>query len=105
MAWYKIGNTIYTEEELRAYNSGLMDLVVPSTVTAIGVRLLYQWIDHLSFFMVHTTISKLIYVIAGLFLFSFGYTYRKLILALAVFTVIGGFFLLGSMAFLGWLTS
>lgn len=97
MAFHRIGDSIYSDEELRAHNESTMNLLIPAVVTAIGIYCLHSWLSPMAYFMAHTTIAKLIYLIFGFILFCFGYAYRKLILALTVFLVVAGiFFLMGA---------
>lgn len=103
MAWYKIGNTIYSEEEMHARSNEFMDIAVPSAFTAIGVYLLVCTMGVLPYFVVHATTAKLIYVVVGFFLFIIGYRYRKLIVTLVALALLGMFLWTAGGAFRNWL--
>lgn len=103
MAWYKIGNTIYSEKEMHALSNELLDVAVPCVFTAIGVYILVCTMGVLPYFVVHTTAAKLIYVVVGFFLFIIGYRYRKLIMTLVALALLGMFLWTGGGAFRNWL--
>lgn len=103
MAWYKVGNTIYSEEEMHAHNSELLGVAVPSVFTAIGVYILVCTMGVLPYFVVHATTAKLIYVVVGFFLFIIGYRYRKLIVTLVALALLGMFLWTLGGAFWHWL--
>lgn len=97
MAFHRIGDSVYSDEELRAHNESTMNILVPAVVTAIGIYFLHGWLSPMAYFMVHTTTEKVIYLVSGLILFCLGYTFRKLIVALvALLVVVGIFFLMGA---------
>lgn len=92
MAFHKIGDSYYTDAEIQDRFGGAADLLVPTVVTAIGVLLLYQWIGHKAYFLVHTTTAKLIYVFSGLILFGLGYAYRGVIVMTVIMLFSFGMF-------------
>lgn len=102
MGWYKIGNRILSEEEMYAQSGKFLDLAVPSVMTGIWVWILTKWFSAIDFFAVHTTTTKLIYVISGLVVFMLSYAYRKLIVALGVIAFVGMILLLSGFAFFEW---
>ena len=102
MGWYKIGNRILSDEEMYAQSGGFLDLAVPSIVTGIAIWILTSWFAAIQFFAVHTTTTKLIYVISGFVVFMLSYAYRKLIVALGVIAFIGMIMLLSGLAFFEW---
>jgi hypothetical protein len=107
VVWYKIGNTYINSEERAAAGyelyQVLLDVVLPGAITYYGVTYLAIWLEHFHFFIVHTTISKLIYMMVGFFIFCVAYFSRILIVGLAVLTVGGGIALLAIFSFCGWL--
>lgn len=102
MGWYKIGNRILSDDEMYAQSGGFLDLAVPSVVTGIWVWVLTEWFSAIDFFAVHTTTTKLIYVISGFVVFVLSYAYRKLIVALGVIAFVGMILLLSGLAFFEW---
>lgn len=102
MGWYKIGNRILTDEEMYAESGAFLDIAVPSVVTGIGVWILTGVLPTFHFFVVHTTTTKLIYVLCGFTIFVMSYAYRKLIVMLGVVAFIGMILLLAGMAFFEW---
>lgn len=97
MAFHRIGDSIYSDEELRAHNESTLNMLIPAAVTALGEYFLHGWLSGMAYFMVHTTAAKVIYLVTGLLLFSLGYCYRKLIVGLiALLVVLGIFFLTGA---------
>lgn len=102
MAWYKIGNKILSETEMNASSSEFLDMAIPSIVTGISVWLLTMLLPKLNFFVVHTTTTKLIYVVCGFTIFVVSYAYRMLIAALGVIAFFGFILFCVGMAFLEW---
>lgn len=84
MAFHRVGNSYYTDDELRSNASATLDLLVPSALTGICIYWLHKYMEVMPFFMEHTTTAKIIYIVTGLTLFSFGYIYRKMILLFVV---------------------
>jgi len=103
MAFHRIGNSIYSDDELRHRNEEIVSLLVPSVVAAIGIYFLHSTLSSLAFFVTHTTTAKLIYVVTGLVLFCLGYTYRKLIVSLVVLAGAGALLTLCGIALWQWL--
>jgi hypothetical protein len=103
MGWYKIGNRILSDEEMHAKSGEFLDMAVPSLVTAISVWVLTIVLPTFHFFVVHTTTTKLIYVVCGFTVFVLSYAYRKFIAMLGVIAFIGMILLLAGMAFLQWM--
>ncbi len=107
MAWHKVGNSYLNDAEIRAESTTifhlLVDLGLPSLITYFGVTTLSAWLEHYQFFVVHTTTAKLIYIVAGVFIFSIGYALRKFVIVMGFLAVIG-FILFGmSVDFFHWL--
>ncbi|OFA03721.1 hypothetical protein [Duganella sp. HH101] len=107
MAWHKIGNSYYNDGERQAqgaeYLGFLIDVVFPGAMTYFCTTALSKLLDNYHFFIVHTTIAKLIYVMAGVFIFLLAYSVRKLVVALSILGIIG-FIVFGvSMGFFHWL--
>lgn len=102
MGWYKIGNRILSDEEMYAQSGEFLDLAVPSIVTGIGIWILTSWLPAIQFFAVHTTTTKLIYVISGFIVFMLSYAYRKLIVALGMIAFGGIILLFLGLAFFEW---
>ncbi|MDQ1832769.1 hypothetical protein [Massilia scottii] len=103
MAFHRIGDSIYSDDELRHRNEEVISLLVPAVVTAIGVYFLHATLSVLPFFVVHTTMAKLAYIFTGLVLFCLGYAFRKLIVVLVFLAVAGTIFTLCGIALWHWL--
>lgn len=103
MAFHRIGDSIYSDDELRGQNEELVSILVPSAVTAIAIYYLHGALSLLTFFVVHTTMAKLIYVFVGLTIFCISYTLRKLIVCLIFFAIGGTIFTLVGMGIWQWL--
>jgi len=103
MGWHKLGNRIVSDAEMHKASGEFLDVAVPSIVTGIGVWLLTCLLQNYHFFIVHTTTTKLIYVVLGFTIFMFSYAYRMLIVALAVMAFFGMILFIAGAAFLGWL--
>ncbi|ATQ74200.1 hypothetical protein CR152_06575 [Massilia violaceinigra] len=103
MAFHRIGNSIYSDDELRGQNEELVSILVPGTVTALAIYYLHGALSLLPFFVVHTTTAKLIYVFTGLTLFCISYALRKLIVCLAFLAIAGTIFSLVCMGIWQWL--
>ncbi|WP_343728335.1 hypothetical protein [Duganella sp.] len=102
MGWYKIGDRILSDREMNAVSGGFLDMAIPCIVTAVGVWLLTMLLPKVHFFVVHTTTTKLIYVVCGFTVFVASYAYRKLIAALGVIAFFGLILFCLGMAFLEW---
>ena len=103
MAFHRVGNSTYSDEELRNRNEDLISILVPMAVTAIGIHYLHAVLSRLPFFVVHTTTAKLIYVFTGLTLFCIGHTFRRLIVSLLVLALGGTILALCGMGIWQWL--
>lgn len=103
MAFHRVGNSIYSDEELRSRNEEIISILVPAAVTAIGIFYLHAALSLLPFFVVHTTMAKLIYVFTGLSLFCIGYALRRLIVSIVVLAIGGTIFTLCGMGIWQWL--
>jgi hypothetical protein len=93
MAWHKVGRSYLSDDEMRTQGnqvwSVLVDIVLPGFLTYLGVKALSTALEYYHFFMVHTTTTKLINIVAGLIIFCIAHTYRNLIVALAFLAVVG----------------
>lgn len=105
MAYHRIGDSFYSDQELRARNESLMDFLIPALVTGIGIYWLHGWLSPMAFFVLHTTVAKVIYVFTGLCLFCVGHTYRKVILAIVSLLFAIGVFVVMVAAAWQWLTA
>ncbi len=103
MAFHRIGNSIYSDDELRGKNEEMISIIVPTAVTAIIVYYLYSTLSTLPFFVEHTTTAKLLYVFTGLTTFCISFTLRKLIVSLVVLGVMGAILALCGMGVWQWL--
>lgn len=103
MAFHRIGNSIYTDDELRGKNDEMISIIVPAALTAIVVYSLHSFLSSLPFFVVHTTAGKLLYVLTGLTTFCISYTLRKLIVSLIFLGVMGTILALCGMGVWQWL--
>lgn len=103
MAFHRIGNSIYSDDELRGRNEETVAVLVPAAITAIAIYYLHGALSPLPFFVVHTTTAKLIYVFTGLAVFCLSYILRKLIVSLVVLAVAGTIFVLCAMGVWQWL--
>ena len=107
MAWHKVGNSYYSDRELRTQGNEilvfLVDICLPGFLTYLGVTVLSTLMSHYHFFIVHTTTTKLIDIIAGLFIFSIGYAFRMYVIALAFMALVGAIVLGMSVDFFHWL--
>lgn len=107
MAWHKIGNSYLSDREVNTRGQELyfliFDIGLPGLLTYFGVGLLMAFMAQFNFFIVHTTTAKLTYIVAGLFMFAIAYAIRKLVLVLAVLSIVGyiGYGIAGD--FLHWL--
>ena len=102
MGWYKVGNRILSDADMYAESGTFLDVLVPSLITWIGVWMLSHVLSAVPFFVVHTTTTKLTYVVFGISVFLLSYAYRKLIVALGVIAFFGFVLFCIGMAFLGW---
>ena len=105
MGWYKIGNRILSGEEMYAKSGEFLDMAVPSVVTGIGIWILTSVLPVFHFFVVHTTTTKLIYVVCGFTIFVISYAYRKFIAMLGVIAFFGMILFFAGGAFLKWLVN
>lgn len=103
MAFHRIGNSIYSDDELRSRHEETVAVLVPAAVTAVAIYYLYGALSSLPFFALHTTVAKLIYVSTGLAIFCLSYVLRKLIVSLIVLAVAGTIFTLCAMGLWQWL--
>lgn len=80
-----------------------MSIVIPAIGTAVAVYYLHGYLSGVSYFVVHTTTAKLIYVLLGLTVFCMAHIYQRLI-AVVVALAIGGILMtLSGMALCHWL--
>ena len=107
MAWHKIGNSYYSDEEMRSSGTDLyhilVDIGLPGLLTYLGVKALSTFMEHYNFFVVHTTTAKLIYIVAGLFIFCIGYSLRHFVIAMTFLAFVGVFLLAIFADFFHWL--
>jgi len=107
MAWHRIGNSFYNDQELKGRGNELLaflvDICLPGLLTYLGVTALAPLLSHIHFFGLHTTTAKLVDITAGLFIFSIGYACRMFIIALAFLALIGAFIFGISVDFFHWL--
>lgn len=103
MGWYKVGNRILSDAEMQARSGEFLDVGIPCLVTGVGIWMLSHVLSAMHFFAVHTTTTKLIYVVSGFAVFVLSYAYRKLIVALGMIAFFGFVLVCVGMAFLGWL--
>lgn len=103
MGWYKVGNRILSDEEMYAESGTFLDVLVPSLATGICLWMLSYILSAVPFFVLHTTTTKLIYVVFGFSVFLLSYAYRKLIVALGVIAFFGLVLICIGLAFLGWI--
>lgn len=64
MALRRIGNSIYSDEEICSRNVDHMSILIPAVVTTIALYYLHRFLSGVPFFVVHTTTAKLIYVLS-----------------------------------------
>jgi len=89
MAWHKIGDSFYSTKEVNAHEDAklltfaLMDIGIPGAITYFCISPLISYLDSLSFFVVHTTSAKILYIVSGLLVFSIAYAIRKLVVFVA----------------------
>ncbi|WP_409268560.1 hypothetical protein [Massilia sp. BHUDP2] len=102
MGWYKVGNRILSDAEMQGKSGELLDVAVPSVVTGISIWMLSHLLSTVHFFVVHTTTTKLIYVVSGFAVFLLSYAYRKVIVAMGVIAFFGFIVILVGAAFLEW---
>ena len=103
MGWYIFGNRILSDAEMSAKSGEFLDIAVPSVVTGIGIWVLSHILAAIDFFTIHTTTTKMVYVVFGFTVFMLSFAYRKLIVTLATIAFFG-FILLGiGTAFVGWM--
>lgn len=108
MAWHKIHNAYYSDSERNAMGRSmfgiLVDLGLPALCTYFGVTQLSAALEqNYSFFVVHTTTAKLLYILTGIVIFSATYSFRKRIIFLSFLAVAGTILVGVGMSFLGWL--
>lgn len=103
MAFHRVGNSIYSDEELRSRNEEIVTIVIPLVLAAGGVYYLYGILSVTAFFIVHTTTAKLLYVVTGITLFCVGYVFRKLIITMIVLAVMLAILGITGFAFFEWL--
>lgn len=103
MAFHRVGNSIYSDDELRSRNEENIAILVPLVVTAVGIYYFHSALSALPFFMLHTTTAKLIYVVVGLGLFCIAHALRKLIVSLVVLAIGGTILTLSGIGIWQWL--
>ncbi|WP_426339724.1 hypothetical protein ACN9MZ_26085 [Pseudoduganella sp. S-14] len=109
MAWHKIGNSYYSDAEVRAQSANLfqflLDVGLPGFIAYSGGAALFRALAHYQFFLVHSTTSKLICIMAGFLIFGVVYSLRKMLIVLTFLSFIGLVFLGVSMEFFHWLNT
>lgn len=103
MAFHRIGNSIYSDDEIRGRSEETMSIVIPAIVTAVAVYYLHGYLSGVSYFVVHTTTAKLIYVLLGLTVFCVSHIYHRVIAVVVVLAIGGTLMTLSGMALWHWL--
>lgn len=109
MAWHRIGDSFYSDKEINARNSHVMQLLLdiglPSLATYWAVNFVVWLIGSSVFFMAHTTTAKLIYIFTGIFVFLATYALRYIIFSIIFIGVVGCLVLAALVGFYQWLAS
>lgn len=109
MAWHKIGNSYYSDAEVRTQTRSLfqffVDCGLPGFIAYSGASALFGLLAHYQFFLLHSTTSKLICIAVGILIFGIVYSLRKLLIVLAFLSFIGVCILGVSMEFFHWLNA